>query len=91
MALKKSDSKYFTVFTIRAFKRLIGKVEEVNCQAKYGVEVSILAENGNHFYLHMGFCNTIDEMFEEVIDGALSLLEIHAFRCEFADRFCDIS
>ncbi len=37
----------------------------------------------------MRFCDAVDEMLEEMVDGELSLREIHAFGCKFRDGISD--
>lgn len=38
----------------------------------------------------MGLGDAVDKVFEEMIDGDLSLGEIHAFGCELGDCISDV-
>lgn len=68
---------------------MIGKVEKICSEAENGVETGIFSENGAKLCVAVGFCDAVDEMLEEMVDGELSLRKIHAFWCKFRDGISD--
>lgn len=89
VSFQQSNIEDPAILAVRSLQRLISKVEEIDGKAKNGVEVRVLAEHRNKFELRMHLGNLVDEVFEEVIDGALPLGKVHALGSEFADCLGD--
>jgi hypothetical protein len=89
ISLQKTHSKQSATVTVWPWEWLVGVVEDFAGETEDGVYVNVFSQDSGQLSLNVSFCNTVDEMLEEVVDWALPFGNINALGRKFHDSLGD--